>query len=191
MPQAWLFKGMIYLDSGNDQAALSALETAGGSSGALREHFRGDALHNLGRLEEARAAYAKAAELTHGDPVLNSKLGYTEVRSGRTKEGLAKLHQAAEAAPELAEIRERLMKAYIVIDRLPEAAEHAEQLAALDGTARSYLRAASIRVHLKQAELAKQSLSRGLALFPESVELRRAWSELDGQLLTMAGRAGK
>lgn len=192
MPQAWLFKGMIYVDAGNDQAALAALETtgAGGSSGALREHFRGDALHNLGRLEEARAAYAKAAELTHGDPVLNSKLGYTEVRSGRTKDGLSKLHQAAESAPALAEIRERLMKAYIVIDRLPEAAEQAEQLAALEGTARSYLRAASIRVHLKQAELAKQCLSNGLELFPESVELHRAWKELDGQLSTKASRAG-
>lgn len=86
---------MVQLDLGNYQQALEALERVGRdkNSRALCEQFRGDALHNLGRLEEARAAYATSVELTSNDPVLSSKLGYTEVRLGTNQ---SRHHPAAQ-----------------------------------------------------------------------------------------------
>jgi tetratricopeptide (TPR) repeat protein len=177
---AALFKGMVYLDLGKYGQALEALDSACADkrSRALREHLRGDALHNLGRLLEARAAYSDAVRFTGNDPVLSSKLGYTEVRLGRTKDGITRLKRAAEKAPEVAEIRERLMKALVAADTLPDAAEQAEKLASLEGTAKAYLRAASIRVHAKQRQQARELLHRGIALFPDSTELRQACAEL-------------
>jgi tetratricopeptide (TPR) repeat protein len=177
---ASLFKGMVYLDCGRHEQALIALDAARNDkrSRALREHLRGDALHNLGRLLDASAAYGEAVRLTGNDPVLSSKLGYTEVRLGRTREGITRLKQAADKAPEVAEIRERLMKAYVAANALSDAADQAEKLASIEGTAKAYLRAASIRVHAKQGQQAQEVLNRGIAIFPQSAELRRAADEL-------------
>jgi len=177
---ASLFKGMVYLDCGRHEQALIALDAAriDKRSRALREHLRGDALHNLGRLLDASAAYSEAVGLTGNDPVLSSKLGYTEVRLGRTREGITRLKQAADKAPEVAEIRERLMKAYVAANSLSDAADQAEKLASIEGTAKAYLRAASIRVHARQGQQARELLNRGIAMFPESADLRRAADEL-------------
>jgi len=180
--QGWLFKGMIHLDCGNYQQALADLDhvRSDATSRAFCEHLRGDALHNLGRLEEARESYGKSEKLTHGDPVVISKLGYTEVRLGRVQEGITKLKQAAESAPLVGEIRERFMKAYIATDQLAEAAEQAEQLTKIEATPKSYLRAASIWKHIKQNNRAEQVLHRGINLFPEVQELHEAFAELTG-----------
>ena len=111
-------------------------------------------------------------------------MGYTDVRLGRTREGITRLKQAAEKAPEVAEIRERLMKALVALNSLAEAADQAEKLAGIEGTAKAYLRAASIRVHARQAAEAREILNRGVALFPESAELRRAADELCEKIKT-------
>jgi glycosyltransferase involved in cell wall biosynthesis len=180
---AALFKGMVYLDQGKYALAIEVLDSTrcDRNSRALREHLRGDALHNLGRLLEARVAYSEAVRFSGNDPVLSSKLGYTEVRLGRPKEGIRRLKEAAEKAPEVAEIRERLMKALVAVNTLPDAAEQAEKLASLEGTAKAFLRAASIRAHANQNQRAREVLSRGIAAFPESVELRGALAELSGK----------
>ncbi len=180
---ALLFKGMVYLDLGECGQALAALDAARADkhSRALCEHLRGDALHNLGRLREACEAYRAAIRLTGKDPVLDSKLGYTEVRLGRTQEGIARLKQAVERAPVELEIRERLMKALIATNSISDAAEQAEQLANLEGSARAYLRAASIRAHAKQYQQAREILHRGMVRFPDSTDLRRALAELHDQ----------
>jgi glycosyltransferase involved in cell wall biosynthesis len=177
---AWLFKGMIQVDLGNYQDALAALEFARSDRNiqALCEHLRGDALHNLARLAEAREAYAKAVQWTHKDPVLTSKLGYTEIRLGQAKAGLSNLRYAVESAPEEPGIRERMMKAFIVLDDLEAAASHAEKLASLEQTPKAYLRAASIRVQLKATDKAADILERASKLFPDAMELRRALGEL-------------
>ncbi|HSS98459.1 MAG TPA: hypothetical protein VLK33_15590, partial [Terriglobales bacterium] len=162
------------------------------ASRAFCEHLRGDALHNLGRLEEARESYAKSAKLTHGDPVVISKLGYTEVRLSRVQEGITKLKQAAESAPEVGEIRERLMKAYIATNQLAEAAEQAERLAEIEGTPKSYLRAASIWKHTKQNNRAQTILQRGINLFPEAQELQKAFAELSAvHIIVAASSSGR
>jgi glycosyltransferase involved in cell wall biosynthesis len=177
---AALFKGMVYLDLGKYSLALDLLDATrcDQNSRALREHLRGDALHNLGRLLEARVAYSEAVRFSGNDPVLSSKLGYTEVRLGRAKEGIKRLKEAVEKAPEVAEIRERLMKAFVAVNTLPDAADEAEKLASLEGTAKAYLRAASIRVHANQRQQAREVLNRGIAVFPDSADLRRAFTEL-------------
>ncbi len=70
------------------------------------------------------------------------------------------------------------MKAFVAVDTLSDAAEQAEKLASLEGTAKAYLRAASIRAHAKQHQRAREVLNRGIAVFPDSTELRQAISEL-------------
>ncbi len=177
---AALFKGMIYLELGECQEALAALEAAHPDqhSRALREHLRGDALHNLGRLQEACTAYRDALRFTGYDCVLSSKLGYTEVGLGRREQGIARLREAAQKAPENVEIRQRLMKVLVSLNHLSDAAGEAEQLASLEGTAKAYLRAASIRVHARQLQRAREVLHRGIAVFPDSHDLCRALAEL-------------
>lgn len=83
------------------------------------------------------------------------------------------------------------MKVCMVLNSLPEAAEQAEKLANLEGTPRSYLRAASIRVHLKEATRAKDILCRGITLFPGSTELQRAWEEINGGVVDLQKAASR
>jgi len=162
--KAWVFTGMVNLTAGRDREALVALELANpdGESAALREHLRGDALHNLGLLKEARLAYRKAIKLTGSDPLLESKLGYTEVRLGHKQPGIAKLVRAAAAMPDVSEIHERLIKAYIVAGMLAEAAEAADKLTSLFASPETFLRAASIRAQLEQWQHTEDLLSAGL-----------------------------
>ncbi len=193
--EAWLFTGMILVDLGKYQEALTALEQdrREGRVTALREQLRGDALQGLGRFQEARLAYRRALKCTGtNDPLLESKLGYTEVKAGQKNTGLAKLRSAARAAPGIFAIHDRLMKACIMADRLPEAAEVAEGLAQASPNPKFYLRAASIRAELQQWQQTAAILSRGLLLFPQSLELRNAYAEAETMRLkgTAEGREG-
>ena len=178
--QAWFFTGMIQLELGDYKAALSAFDRARGDDNnrAMLAHLRGDALHNLGQLDEARTAYLRALDLIPDDPILMSKLGFTEVRANRVQTGLDRLRRACVAAPDVAEIQERLMKAYIVIDNLPQAAEHAEIVAALENTPKWFLRAASVRLKLKQVDRAKEILRRAIERLPNVPELQDALTGL-------------
>jgi glycosyltransferase involved in cell wall biosynthesis len=184
--EAWMFIGMILIDQGKYQEALTALEQdrREGKVTALREQLKGDALQGLSRLPEARLAYRRALKwIGAEDPLLESKLGYMEVKAGRKKTGLAKLRRAARAVPGMFDIHDRLMKACIMADRLPEAAEVAEGLAQASPNPKFYLRAASIRARLQQWDESAAILSRGLLLFPESPELRDAYAEAESMRL--------
>ena len=165
---AALFKAMVHLDLGDYQLALKVLDgTRHDQSGrALREHLRGDALHNLGRLLEARTAYSEAVKFSGNDPVLSSKLGYTEVRLGRAKEGINRLKQAANKAPDVAEICERLMKAYVAANTLPEAAEQAEKLAVSKAVPRPTCAPPASEPTPISASRPGKCLTRGLRSFP-------------------------
>ncbi|HSS95576.1 MAG TPA: glycosyltransferase, partial [Terriglobales bacterium] len=81
---AYFLAGVVYLDMGLDQQALSCLDLCQGNDeySAEREHARGDALHYLGKLQEAQIAYKKGLQLAGHDPQMESKLGYVEVRLG-------------------------------------------------------------------------------------------------------------
>ena len=178
--EAWLFKGMVLLKLERYQEALNALQhdRRNGSSFALREGLRGDALYGVGRHREAMVAYRRALKLSAGNPELESKLGYTEVKLGHKTAGLARLRHAAQAVPDVHAIHDRLMKACIMAGRLEEAAEVAEKFTLVIGHPKLFLRAASIRAQLKQWSQAEETLSRGLQLFPESQELQVACAEV-------------
>jgi tetratricopeptide (TPR) repeat protein len=179
-PETWLFKGMVLASLGRNQEALDAFEhdKRGESSSALREDLRGDALSGLGRFKEARLAYRKALKVTGSNALLESKLGYVEVKLGQKNSGLATLRRAARSAPEMYAIQDRLMKACIIVDRLAEAAETAEKITTVAAHPTLFLRAASIRVQLKQWDQAEAILSRGLERFPDWQELRDARAEV-------------
>jgi tetratricopeptide (TPR) repeat protein len=181
---AWMFVAMIYLDRGQDHEALEALQQAGqGSEGAaLREQLKGDALHNLGMLQEARGAYKRALAAAGAvNPLLQSKLGYTEVRLGMKATGLKKLKRAVESAPEIAAIHDKMVKAYIVVDDLHAAASAAETFAQNFRHPKTILRAASIRAQLSEWPQVRQLLETGLQSFPQSPELQQAYAAVTAQ----------
>jgi tetratricopeptide (TPR) repeat protein len=188
-PEPWLFTGMVFLKLERYQEALNALEhdQRKGSSTALREGLRGDALYGVGRHKEARIAYRRALKLSGNDPMLESKLGYTEVKTGQKNTGLARLRHAAKVAPELHSNNDRLMKGCIMAGRLEEAADVAERFTFVMGHPRLFLRAASIRARLKQWRQAEEILSRGLQLFPESLELQQVRAEAASRKLETPG----
>jgi len=191
--EAWLFTGMIFVDLGKYPEALTALEQdrRQGKVTALREQLKGDALQGLGRLQEARLAYRRALRwIGTGDPLLESKLGYMEVKAGQKNAGLGKLRRAARAAPGTFAIHDRLMKACIMANRLPEAAEVAEDLAQASPNPKFFLRAASIRAQLQQWERTADVLSHGLLLFPQSPELRDAYAEAETMRLKRTDEEG-
>jgi glycosyltransferase involved in cell wall biosynthesis len=180
--EAWLFTAMIYIDLGKYQEAVTALENdrRQGQGAALREQLKGDALQSLGRFKEAKLAYRRALKLTGGDDaLLESKLGYTEVKAGQKNTGLAKLRRAARAVPGMFAIHDRLMKACIMADRLPEAAEVAGRLADALDNPKFYVRAASIRAQLQQWDEAAEILGRGQQRFPQSAEIQAALAEAE------------
>jgi len=178
-PETWLFTGMVFLKLERYPEALKALEHdwRTGSSAALREDLRGDALYGVGRYKDASTAYRRALKKS-GDPLVESKLGYTEVKLGQKSTGLARLRHAAELIPEVHAVNDRLMKACIMAGRLEEAAEVADKFTLKMGHPKLFLRAASIRAELKQWANAEETLSRGLQLFPESPELQSARTEI-------------
>jgi tetratricopeptide (TPR) repeat protein len=135
------------------------------------------------------AAYRRAFQLNPQDRLLESKLGYTEVKLGHKKTGLTKLRRAAKAVTDVHAVHDRLMKGCIMAGRLEEAAEVAEQFTRVMGYPKLFLRAASIRAQLKQWSQAEQGLCRGLHLFPESLELRSALEEVASRKLETAEKA--
>jgi len=179
-PEAWLFRAMVYLHLGRFEDALDAAarDLRTGQTTALRDDVRGDALHALGRFKEARLAYRRAAKVMGNNPILESKLGFTEVRMGQKSTGLARLRRAARAVPDMYPIHDRLMKGCVIADRLDEAAETLEKFSAIASTPKLILRAASLRAQLQQWDQTEALLSRGLQLFPQSGELQQAYAEV-------------
>jgi tetratricopeptide (TPR) repeat protein len=171
----------LYLEMGSGTLALEVLEQMAASNEPLageKEHIRGDALYNLGRLEEARTAYQRALAACPEDSRIESKLGLTEVRLEILKPGLKKLIRAVEAAPQIFEMHDRLIKAYVLAEMLARAAEAAERLLAGFPHPRMFLRAASIRLRLNDRQTARNIISSGLQKFPQAEELLQARSEL-------------
>lgn len=182
-PETWLFTAMVLLKLERYQEAFNALrhDKRDGSSLALHEDLKGDALYGIGRHKEAMAAYRRALKLSAGDPLVESKLGYTEVKLGHKTAGLTRLRHAASEVPNVHSVHDRLMKACIMAGRLEEAAEVAEQFTCVMGHPKLFLRAASIRAQLCQWNEAQQVLSRGLLLFPDSQDLQSAHAEIESK----------
>lgn len=179
--RAWLFMAMIHLDAGRPFEALVALEEAEKREEAAgyRERLKGDAFYNLGQITQARTAYQNALKFGESGPLVESRLGFTEVRLGETQTGFARMQKAVEDAPLQAELHDRLVKAYLMAGEVPGAAVAAERFAACLHHPRTFLRAASIRAQLQQWDRSIALLRYGLQLFPQSDELQKAAAELE------------
>jgi len=177
--EALLFTAMIYLDLGRAQDALPFLEfnPPDDASALQKRRLQGDAFSQSGQLREARAAYRKALELYPEDAELESRLGLIEVRLGLAEVGIRRLETAAGKLPGKPEVRDRLMKAYIVSNMLPQAATAAESLALLVPHPKAFLRAASIWAQVQNWRESARLLRRGLDIFPNAPELQGAYSE--------------
>ena len=178
--RAWLFMATIYIDAGRPFDALFALDKAeaAGEAAGFRERLKGDAYYNLGQVAQARSAYRNALRFAEDKPMVQSRLGLTEVRLGDFEAGLARLRQAVEEAPHQAELHDRLVKALLVAEDLSGAAEAAERLAVCFRHPKTFLRAASIRAQLEQWERSEKLLDDALELFPDSPALRDARAEV-------------
>jgi glycosyltransferase involved in cell wall biosynthesis len=177
--EALLFTAMIHLDLGRGEQALPFLDFNPPDQGSAlqKQRLLGDAYSQSGQLEKARDAYKRALKLCAENPELESKLGLIEVKLGLNKRGIPRLEHVSTMLPPRVDVHDRLMKAYMLANMLPEAAAAAERLSTLAANPRAFLRAASIRAHLKQWEESKRLLERGLELFPDAVDLLAAHSE--------------
>lgn len=186
----YLSLASLYLDIQADDHALALLAGVAmrGRSAGVKEDICGDALYNLGRLKESRSAYIRALRILPQDAPIASKLGLTEVRLGLKKNGLARLSTALKTNPEILEMHDRMVKAYILMNMLPQAAEAAERLAREFSNPTTILRAASIRAQMKEWKTAENLILCGLQRFPQNRGLLQARAELVPQTAPAAQR---
>jgi glycosyltransferase involved in cell wall biosynthesis len=174
----------LYVEIRADDLALELLSGIAmtGKSAAEKEQICGDALYNLGRLKEGRSAYLRALTVLLGDARILSKLGLTEIRLGLKKSGLARLARALHANPESFEMHDRMIKGFILMNLMPQAAEAAERLASDMPNPANSLRAASIRAQMSQRKAAQDIVMQGLQMFPQNQALLQFMSELEREL---------
>ncbi len=172
--RAWQFIGMIHLEHQRPEEALRALRNIPLTDGVLApvERLKGDALYSLGEFEKARKAYRRAMEAGDGDPLIESRMGFVEVRLGNLKDGFARMEHAIEKEPHSVEPHDRLVKAYILTNNLPAAADAAERFAGYILHPKTLMRAASIRSQLQQWDRAAKILDIGKRYFPNAPEFQ-------------------
>jgi glycosyltransferase involved in cell wall biosynthesis len=182
---AWFFAGKSQFRLGQFPATLRSLkraEAAGHPTAAVAE-LTGDANYNLGDFEAARACYLRGLKRDPTSLALESKLGLAEVRAGKSASGLGRIRRAIQCDPTDPEFHDRLVVVEVWLDHLCEAAEAAERkLAAVSPRPEDFLRAASIRVQIKDWQRAIEILRRGIEAFPESQLLRASLSKIETSL---------
>lgn len=109
-------------------ALCCALLFATGCSDRRSEQFRGegDTLLNLGRIEEARAAYQRSAETNPDNPMAQLGLARCAAKAGVTEEALASFEKARALDPALAESYLEPVKLLVEAKRQDEALAIAE-----------------------------------------------------------------
>jgi tetratricopeptide (TPR) repeat protein len=178
----------LYLEIRAEDRALALLARVNmkGKEAGEKEQLCGDALYNLGRLKESRAAYLRALAILPRNPRILSKLGLTEVRLGLKKAGFSRLKAALKETPELVEMHDRMIKACMVADMLPQAADEAELVAMGFPNPATILRAAVLRAQLQEWNQAQEIILWGLQLFPRDQELLKVNAELEKKTMPVA-----
>ena len=190
-----LFIAAIHGQQNHPEAALHALQHVPDKDdiGLLRNEMRGDLLHDLGRLREARQAFQAALHFSPsrrgGDEaarevLIESKLGYTELRLGHVRNGLKKLRRSVEKAPDQLENHDRLIKALVSRGRDAEAAEAAEHILDYFTSEKIYLRAAVLKARTGQNAGALRLVEAGRRLFPDSARLAELRNSISGSAQT-------
>jgi tetratricopeptide (TPR) repeat protein len=115
--------GVVLADSSLPDEALReferALEAAPGSAPA--RFYRGRALYDLRRYEQARSALLEAREVAEGNPEVLRFLGMTLSRLERYEEAAAMLRKSAELGPNSDVAHEELGRALLNLRRREEA----------------------------------------------------------------------
>ncbi len=180
--EAWIFAGMMHHKLGHHQPALQAFARAEklAPSNALIAESLGDVDYDLGDFRQAEKEYRRTRKLGPARAGLDSKLGLSQIRNGHTSEGLQRLQKAIAREPGTGELHDRLIMAYVWLNRPRDAAEAAEQKLLQDTAGDAdYLRAASIHAQLQNMERAAELLKAGLARFPHSEKLNAAFAEVE------------
>jgi len=183
--EAWFFYGLTCVRMGLNDDALKALREAENCDykTALVAETRGDAWYNLGRFDEARAAYEAALKREQHNPSAQAKVGLATVRAGSPDKGLARLRAYLAASRQAPELYEGLIASCVFLDRLREAAELADQKLRFipDLYPGDYLRAASLQAQLREWSRAEAILVQGLSIHPRNKDLQRALNEVTQQ----------
>jgi len=149
-----LYMAKVKYKLGNFAGALELLDRIPDNDALCFEkrHCQGDVFHDLGRLNDARTAYELALAVSNAlseyrvwRPVLESKLGYVEVRLGEIDRGLQKLLWAIVETPNVYDAHDRLMKALVMLNRFAEAADVADEMRKRFPSQRTALRSAALR----------------------------------------------
>ncbi|HVJ08460.1 MAG TPA: glycosyltransferase [Acidisarcina sp.] len=188
----WISLAQICLEKDQPQNVLDAVRHLKdtGDEGILKLEYSGDALHNLGRLKEARAAYASALKMARRNPnyratgwdgQLESKLGYTEVRLGMHRAGIRKMRASMVDFPASLPQHERLVKALVLLGRDVEAADAADNSLNHFVSEKIVARSIALNIRVNRMDRVNHALEVGMRLFPESELLRRMQSPQTNQ----------
>jgi tetratricopeptide (TPR) repeat protein len=179
---AWFFAGVCQARLREFAKAAKCLERAadcGHTTSAVAE-LMGDVQYNLGDFDSAAAGYRRALKRTPGHPALESKLGLAEARLGNPHGGLKKMARAIANEPTNPELYDRLVAVNVWLNRLPAAAEAAEQkLKAVPSRPEDFLRAASIWAKLQDWKRAAAVLRNGMCAFPHSEALQANLNQIE------------
>lgn len=147
-----------------------------------------DYLHDRGNLDQAAAGYkraiSKAAEQCLSEPsyyAMESKLGYVDSRLGRGEEGLARMRNAVQHAPQVQDNHLRLIKGCVLNGEPGEAAMITEEALARFPAAQLYLWASALWIEAGQPARAGTILQRGKELFPDDERLLQALAAISGR----------
>src|SRR5450432_126850 len=181
---SWVFRGMALSRLGRHEEAVICFQRSrkAGDSDECCWEAEGDANYNISRFAEARRCFQQAFKLAE-NPLIQSKLGMTEVRLGHIEPGLKKM-EAAISKVKSAELYDRLISGLVFLGRIAAAAEVSEdKLANTETSVSSFLRCAALWKHAGQPERALMAVLAGLKVFPRASVLQETQLELTPFLL--------
>lgn len=185
---AWFFQGLTLVKLERFSAALECLAESEkrGHRTSLVAETRGDAEYNLKEYRHACESYTLALRRDSGNVLLESKLGLTMVRAGKTSQGLKRIQRAVASRPAAGESHDRLILALVWLDRIAEAAAEAEEKieAVANCQPGDFLRTASLWARARKFDRAAEALQAGLRRYPGHETLVRSLGEVAPRLRT-------
>jgi predicted Zn-dependent protease len=183
----WFLLAAQYRKINRTEAAWRADLAGVQASSRDRELLEAAMAMNEGRLDDSAAILTRRLARTPDDPPACRLLGEIHWRRGDMAEALALVERAVKLAPGFDLARDFLIRLLLQGNRLPEALEHAETLAASPLKSPGYeLIKASVLVRLGDQARASEIYERLLAQRPEQPQV---WQNLGHVLKTMGRQA--
>lgn len=142
--------------------------------------LEGEIHEEMNNLPAAQQVYAEALRIcrsvVHGDEVsiqtlIESRLGYVEVLQGCAQEGIPRMERAALKLPHVADLHDRLVKAWVLCRRDDKAAVAQEHLLCCHVNEKGFARAIALHLRAGNQARAEELLKKGLELMPDSKRL--------------------